>query len=73
MTNLKNLNDYNNDREKEHYRVANGVSCTNGIECPKCLAELWDDQPDTLILDNGFPPRKKIHCKACNFTGYRYP
>lgn len=37
-----------------------------GIECPKCGEELFGDQSARLQT---MPPRKRVHCMACNWTG----
>ena len=40
----------------------------NGIECPKCGSELFDEG-NIQSLSN--PPQKNIYCKNCNYKGRR--
>jgi len=41
----------------------------NGIACPDCEAELYDSNP--MMTLTSFPPKKKIHCNNCNYSGFR--
>ncbi len=41
----------------------------NGIACPNCGKELFDSQPDIILMTN--PPKKHIECGNCGFEGYR--
>jgi DNA-directed RNA polymerase subunit RPC12/RpoP len=41
----------------------------NGIACPECGEELWDSTPMIILVS--YPPKKKIHCPACGYCGYR--
>lgn len=41
----------------------------NGIACPKCGAELWDDC--TRVLTSN-PPQTPIFCKKCGYAGSRF-
>lgn len=40
----------------------------NGIACPKCGAELWDDLTRQLTSN---PPQTPIYCKKCGYSGSR--
>jgi hypothetical protein len=42
----------------------------NGLECPKCGAELYDSRPGVKLLSN--PPQKNIACTECDYTGLAY-
>jgi len=53
-------NKYANDRDQP---------IPNGIECPKCGAELFDSFPRIILASN--PPQKNIHCDNCGYKGYR--
>lgn len=43
--------------------------CRNGISCPDCGVELFDSCPAMTLTSN--PPKKNIHCEACDYRGYR--
>jgi transcription elongation factor Elf1 len=62
---MKTLKQHDEER-REFYK--NPHSIRNGIECPKCGAELLDSIPDEYLYS--FPPKKAIHCAECGFDGY---
>ena len=41
----------------------------NGIECPECRAELFDDLTRVLMSN---PPQTPVFCKKCNYVGSRF-
>lgn len=41
----------------------------NGIKCPKCGEELFDDL--TRVLTSN-PPQTPVFCKKCGYTGSRF-
>jgi uncharacterized protein with PIN domain len=41
----------------------------NGVACPRCQAELYDQTPNMILASN--PPKKKIRCAKCGWNGYR--
>ena len=69
MKTLISLNDFNTEARKQYFKVHNNTSMPNGIECPTCKNELWDNHPAEIC--DGIPPKKKIHCPACGFHGNR--
>lgn len=63
---LKTLKEFNEERVLDYeYNIA--YPKPNGIECPKCGAELNDLDP-TVLTSN--PPKKNIGCR-CGYKGYR--
>ena len=42
----------------------------NGIGCPRCHKELFDWRPNETLCPNNHP-KKLIHCKECDYSGYR--
>ena len=42
----------------------------NGIKCPDCGEELFDTNPEQILLS--MPPQYNIHYKYCKYTGTRY-
>ena len=62
---MKTLDESNDEVWKVYERNA---PYPNGIECPKCGAELMDS--DNMILTSS-PPQRNIHCPKCGYRGYR--
>ena len=42
----------------------------NGIACPKCGAELRDDNDGVVLTSN--PPQFHVHCSSCTWKGTRF-
>jgi len=66
---MKTLDKHNAERREFHDQHYGLSPHKNGIECPKCQAELWDSNPMMTLTSN--PPKKNIHCKSCDYVGYR--
>lgn len=67
---MKTMEEHNAERLEAHRnRMAERQPHPNGIECPKCKAELWDSAPMCLLTSN--PPQKNVHCPACGYIGFR--
>ncbi len=71
MKNLKSLEDFNKERGYPAYCIPSQDPVLNGIACPKCGSELFDENPMEVLAS--IPPNKRIGChsKDCNFSGYR--
>ncbi len=56
---------------EEHNKRSTQINETveNGIACPNCGSELFDE-PHIMLTSN--PPQYKIFCKNCNYKGTRY-
>jgi hypothetical protein len=67
MKQLKSLQDHNNSKSST-FVYQNGA-VPNGIACPECGDELWDDNPNICLPSN--PPQFRIHCRSCGYTGTR--
>jgi hypothetical protein len=52
----------------EQRRMAETGFVGNGIACPSCCAELNDVQGITLLSN---PPKKRIVCHKCDYSGTR--
>ena len=66
---METLKDYNLKRRRIFDEVEEeNQPHPNGIECPKCGAELWDSSPNIVLTSN--PPQKHIHCPKCGYKGY---
>lgn len=48
--------DKRNDAKK---LIASGRFVTNGIECPHCKLELFDDKKEQLL---SYPPQRSVYC-----------
>ena len=67
---MKTLAEHNQQRHDEFTtRELMNEAHPNGIECPKCKAELWDSSPMLTLTSN--PPQKNIHCPQCHYVCYR--
>jgi hypothetical protein len=66
---MKKLDEFNAERHVVYSNFDSNAPVKNGIECPKCGAELLDSSPRYILTSN--PPKKNIHCEKCDFTGYR--
>jgi len=67
---MKTLEQHDTERWEAHRSFQNGQNPhPNGIACPKCGKELWDSNPMLTLTSN--PPKKDIHCPACDYRGYR--
>ena len=64
MEKLKTLEEHNSLTNNSPYELK-----LNGIACPNCGEELFDSQPDIILMTN--PPKKHIECGNCGFEGYR--
>lgn len=64
---LKTLEEHNKSAFQKHLFSAK-KDFLNGIECPLCKNELYEDgSVQTLSL----PPQVPIFCKHCKYTGWR--
>ena len=64
---LISLQDFN--KQREPYLRNPFESVPNGIECPDCNTELFDNLK--LGVCASLPPRVQVVCKHCNYVGYR--
>jgi len=60
---METIGEYEKRKSEEHLRLTqtNG----NGISCPSCSNEMYDDSPNTLLLC--YPPKKLIRCAQCGY------
>jgi len=63
------LDQYNQKRREQYNFLSNAQLNKNGIACPKCSAELVDDDPSLLFMS--CPPQQAIKCLTCNYSGTR--
>lgn len=65
------LDEWNKSRRKAHFpRLSlDGIACPNKINGGVCGAKLWD-QNDFNFRD-GLPPMMSVHCRVCDFEGWR--
>jgi hypothetical protein len=54
-----------NDTRSSHYTPK---SLWNGIACPKCGNEMYDSNPDQVLMS--YPPKVSVAC-TCGFHGSR--
>lgn len=66
---LKPLVEHEAERATMMASLNNPAPCRNGIACPECGTELFDSCPLMMLTSN--PPKKTIHCEACDYRGYR--
>ena len=68
---MKTLEQFNKERRKQQQQayVKTNTPQPNGIQCPKCGAELFDSNPSLMLASN--PPQKNVHCDECDYTGLR--
>jgi len=69
MKKLKNLDEYNTEQNKWHWKLNSNEPILNGIACPKCGEELYDSNP--MMTLTSMPPKKNVHCSKCDYVGYR--
>ena len=60
---LISLDEYNKQREHIYLKRSG-----NGIECPSCGDELFDESNEILT---SYPPKQRIKCKSCNWSGFK--
>lgn len=65
---MKTLDEHNKEKTERHNELT-GVPKRNGLGCPNCSNELFDTDPSRILLSA--PPKKKIHCEGCGYSGYR--
>ena len=65
---LKTIEQHNSDALRV-WNAANSGERPNGIACPKCGAELFDDT--TRVLTS-LPPQTPIFCKKCDYSSSRF-
>jgi len=65
---LKTLEEHNATVTSFHQ--TSNKPCWNGIKCPECGAELYDNNDGTVLMS--YPPWWGIHCKSCDYKGSRY-
>ncbi len=63
------LDKYNQKRREQYDLINQRHYNKNGIACPKCSAELVDDDPSLLFMTD--PPQQAIKCLTCNYSGTR--
>lgn len=61
---MKTIDQHEADEQRK--RVARYRPAPCGIECPQCGEELWAGSGFQLL---SLPPRKPVHCFACNWSG----
>ncbi len=68
---MKTLKEFNQERSKQYEDASAKLkpNQSNEIQCPICGTELFDTNPEVLLLSN--PPKKNVHCGGCDFKGYR--
>ena len=66
MEKLISLEDFNKSRE-QNFSIFSYPK-PNGIECPKCKAEMMDSTGEMLCTH---PPQRAIHCKNCDLIAFR--
>jgi hypothetical protein len=69
MSDLEQLDNYNSRRRRQYFIA--GQQLHNGIACPQCGQELYDDSVDEVLTS--YPPQKRIHCinLQCKYRGTR--
>jgi hypothetical protein len=65
---LKSLDEWNSERSVRTPIAERDVP--NGIMCPKCGAELHDE--DRSLRCPSIPPQFKMRCPSCDFVGFRH-
>lgn len=68
---MKTLEQFNEERRKRHQEANLRMNTPqpNGIQCPKCGAELFDSNPRMTLTSN--PPQMNVHCDECDYKGFR--
>lgn len=66
---MKTLDEHDAERSAYHGFAFQNTQVRNNIACPKCGEELYDSNPSMTLTS--FPPRKSIHCGACDFKDTR--
>lgn len=67
---MKSLEEYNKERMRLWFNILQkNTNKPNGLECPKCGKELHDTNPGIVLTSQ--PPKIKIHCPSCGYTGFR--
>lgn len=65
---MKTLREHNEERARYYQKMEEASRPhPNGIACPMCEEELWDSSPRLTLTSK--PPRKKVHCPNCGYTG----
>lgn len=62
---LKSLADFNASRG----RTESTVPKKNGIACPNCGLEMVDSDPSAVLMSS--PPKMRVACESCGYTGFR--
>lgn len=68
------LKEHNALHRIPEHEVFNNRPRSNGIECPRCKAELFDTSSSTMMTYPQmipYPPQKSIGCISCGYEGYR--
>lgn len=66
---MQSLEEFNRDRVEQVNALCGQAKKANGIACPKCGGELFDDDPKMVFASS--PPKKSVSCGNCNYSGYR--
>lgn len=64
---LKTLAEHNSQARTRYY--ANRLVVRNGIACPKCGSELYDNEPNVTLTTD--PPETRVKCTKCDYQGMR--
>jgi hypothetical protein len=61
--NMETVGEYEKRKSEERLRMTqtNG----NGISCPACQNEMYDNSPDVRLLSS--PPQKQVRCAQCGY------
>ena len=69
MKDLKSLEEHNSQQLNAYWRLNSNAPVLNGIACPDCNEELYDNNP--LVTLASYPPKKNVSCIKCGYVGYR--
>lgn len=69
MKKLHSLKEYNKEKANIYKNINDPR--LNGIACPECGNELYDDKPNETLTT--LPPKKSVKCfnTDCDYKGYR--
>ena len=65
---MRTLEEFNMERTVLHDDLNSNKPKKNGISCPKCGLELWDNSP--MYVYASCPPQLDVSC-SCGYSGYR--
>lgn len=64
---LKPLRQHNNECWERWWEQTS--SRLNGLACPTCGNELWDEMPGQCLPTS--PPQYRVTCRCCGYFGTR--